>query len=229
MNVQQEASLRPEAVIFDLDGTLVNSAPLVMECFRLMVRDLFGSEREAELTDVRLLTYLGPPLMDSMYDIDPAASEEKAAAMVAKYREYYLPRAEESPLFEGIPELLESLKGRGIRLAVATSKLEKPARKILDHHGVLEAFETVGGASSDLRLSTKAEVLEETLARLGLGETPERALMIGDRFYDIEGAAACGVPAVLVTWGKTAGQGEEQGAVAVVGTTEELSELLSEQ
>lgn len=214
-----------EAVIFDLDGTLLNSAPLVIDCFRIMVREMFGSQREAELTDAKLLTYLGPPLPDSMRDLNPTASPEDIAEMVRCYRKHYLPRAAESELFPGIPEALATLRQRGYRLAVATSKLEKPAREVLEYHGVADFFEVIGGATSDLRLSTKTDVLREVLRRLGIADNPRRAIMIGDRVFDVAGASQCGVPAVLTLWAKSALPGEEEGAVAVVETPEELLEL----
>lgn len=145
--------------------------------------------------------------------------------MIRCYRKHYLPRASESELFAGILQALTTLRQRGYRLAVATSKLEKPAREVLEHHGVADLFEVIGGAGSDLRLSTKTDVLREVLRHLGLVDDPGRAVMIGDRYFDIEGAAACGVPAVLVTWGEGDRSGEEEGAVAVVASPGELLDL----
>lgn len=219
------ASLNPEVVIFDMDGTLLDSAPLVIECFRTMMRDLWGASREAAVTDAQLLTYLGPPLWDSMQDLYPQGTQADWEEMVARFRELCVPRAEESELFAGIPEVLEALHQRGYRLAVATTKLEDVACRILEHYGAADFFETVGGTQPDLGIFTKTAVLRDVLQRLGLTNEPSCAVMIGDRRFDIEGATECGVPAVLVTWAKTALPGEETGATAVVGTTEELLEL----
>lgn len=145
--------------------------------------------------------------------------------MIRVYRKYYLPRASESELFPGIAAALDILRQRGYRLAVATSKLEKPAREVLKHHGVADLFEVIGGASSDLKLSTKTDVLRGVLRRLGLVDDPGRAVMIGDRYFDIVGAGECGVPSVLVTWGEGDRSGEEKGAAAVVATNEALLKL----
>lgn len=216
----------PEVVIFDLDGTMLNSQPLVNDCLRMMVRDMFGSQRAAEMTEEKMQKYLGPPLMFSMQDINPSGTRQDWEAMIAKFREYFLPRANESGLFPGIPELLRELRGRGYRLAVGTSKMETAAVDVLTHHGVTEFFETIGGATPDSSRSTKAEVLREVLRRVGLEKNPGVALMIGDRFYDVEGASECGIPCVLTTWNKPLDPGEDKGAVGVVGSPNELLALL---
>lgn len=220
------AGLKPEVVIFDLDGTMLNSQPLINDCLRMMVRDMFGPERAAQLTDASMQKYLGPPLMFSMQDINPQGTEADWDAMIAWFRGYFLPRANESDLFAGIPQTLETLRKRGYRLAVGTSKMETAAIDVLTHHGVADFFETIGGAASDLGRTTKAEVLHEVLRRVGLSEHPERALMIGDRFYDAEGAAKWGIPCILATWNKPLDPGEDEKAVGVVGSTDELLALL---
>ena len=102
-------------------------------------------------------------------------------------------------LFDGIPQLLSDLRAAGVRLAVATSKAEPTARRILEHFGLDEHFEVIAGASLDGVRSTKAEVVAHALAQLG--PLPERVVMVGDRAHDVEGAAAHGIGTVVVDWG----------------------------
>jgi phosphoglycolate phosphatase-like HAD superfamily hydrolase len=95
--------------------------------------------------------------------------------------------------------LLADLRAAGVRLAVATSKAEPTARRILAHFGLDEHFEVVAGASVDGTRATKADVLAHALAQLR--PLPDRVLMVGDRLHDVEGAAAHGIDAVVVGWG----------------------------
>ena len=94
-------------------------------------------------------------------------------------------------LIDGIPQLLADLRAAGVRLAVATSKAEPTARRILAHFGLDGHFEVIAGASLDGVRSTKTEVMAHALAQLE--PVPERVVMVGDRAHDVEGAAAHGI------------------------------------
>ena len=98
-----------------------------------------------------------------------------------------------------IPELLADLRAAGVRLAVATSKAEPTARRILEHFGLDEHFDVIAGASVDGVRATKSEVVAHALAQLA--PLPERVVMVGDRAHDVEGAAAHGIGTVVVDWG----------------------------
>jgi phosphoglycolate phosphatase-like HAD superfamily hydrolase len=102
-------------------------------------------------------------------------------------------------LFDGIAPLLADLRAAGIRLAVATSKLEMTARRILAHFDLEQYFEVIAGASPDSSRKSKEEVLAHALAQLQ--PLPERVLMVGDRSHDVDGAAAHGIDTVVVGWG----------------------------
>lgn len=219
---------RPLALLFDLDGTLTDSGPLVIDCFKKMLRQLWGEERAAQIPEAQLWSYLGPPLEDSMRDLEPGCSRERAAYMIEVYREYYLPRAHSSPLFPGVEAMLRQLHAQGYRMAVATSKLQEPAVRILQSLGVADLFETISGGIPGENASLKHQVVRGALERMGLGapDSAAQVLMVGDRCYDVEGAAQEGAPAVLALWGETAGPGEAAGAVAVVDTPADLVQLL---
>ena len=151
---------------------------------------------------------------------------EQAQAAVARYRERYLSVGiYECTLYPGIPELLERLRAHGFRVAVATGKPTPMACSILQRFDLERLFDCVIGCEYDGSRSTKAEVVAAVLAETHT--PPEAALMVGDRKYDVTGAAACGVPCLGVYYGYAEpGELEAAGAVTTVQTVAELSERL---
>ena len=133
-------------------------------------------------------------------------------------------------VYDGVPEMLESLVQAGHRVHLATSKPEVFALRILENIGLTRHFTHVCGAGMDGTRAKKAEVLEELFRRGGVTEPNAETLtdwrMIGDRIYDVEGAAAFGMKSVGVTWGF--GPMEEfAGAEAAVDTPAALAALFS--
>jgi phosphoglycolate phosphatase len=125
---------------------------------------------------------------------------EQADAAIAAYREDYMTRGwAMNRLFDGIPALLADLRAAGVRLAVATSKAEPTAQRILAHFGLDEHFEVIAGASIDGSRAAKSDVVAHALAQLK--PLPDRLLMVGDRSHDVEGAAEHGIETVVVGWG----------------------------
>ena len=131
-------------------------------------------------------------------------------------------------VYPGIPECLTALRGAGLRLAVATSKPEPMAWRIVEHFG-LDAhldrgLDDVFGATLDGTRSTKADVVAHALASL---DAARRVVMVGDREHDVLGAAAHRVPCVGVAWGYARpGELAAAGATAVVGTPAGLATVL---
>jgi phosphoglycolate phosphatase-like HAD superfamily hydrolase len=125
---------------------------------------------------------------------------DEAEEAIAAFRAEYGARGwAMNALFDGIEALLVDLRAAGVRLAVATSKLEPTARRILDHFGLDQHFEVIAGASPDG--SRKGKVVVLAHARSQLKPLPERVLMVGDRSHDVHGAAAHGIDTVVVGWG----------------------------
>jgi phosphoglycolate phosphatase-like HAD superfamily hydrolase len=147
---------------------------------------------------------------------------------IAAYRADYSTRGwAMNALFDGIPQLLTDLRAAGVRLAVATSKAEPTAQRILEHFGLDQHFEVIAGASLDGVRATKAEVVAHALA--ALEPLPDRVVMVGDRAHDVEGAAAHGIATVVVDWGYGAADFAEPtgvAAVAHVATVDDLREVL---
>jgi phosphoglycolate phosphatase len=183
----------PRVVVFDLDGTLFDSAPGIVAGFAHALRSVgFPPPSEAVLR-----SDLGPPV-DLLFRSLGVPPSDLAAA-VATYREYYLTTGLlNSRPYAGTREVLQLLQAVGITLATATAKRTDVARAIVQHHGWSDFFAVLNGV--DDQHQTKTATLSRTLELLG-GPRPDRVLMVGDRHSDISAAQSCGVHAVGVTWG----------------------------
>ncbi|MEB3982448.1 HAD-IA family hydrolase [Mycobacterium sp. 663a-19] len=186
-------SAAPQLVIFDLDGTLTDSAEGIVASFLHALGHVGVAVPEGDLA----ARIVGPPMDDTFRAMGLG---EHADAAIAAFRAEYGARGwAMNTLFDGIATLLADLRAAGVRLAVATSKLEPTARRILAHFDLDRYFDVVAGASPDGSRKTKEEVLAHALAQLR--PLPERVLMVGDRSHDVDGAAAHGIEAVVVGWG----------------------------
>ncbi len=210
----------PQLVIFDLDGTLTDSAEGIVASFLHALSHIGAAVPEGDLA----AQIVGPPMDDTFRAMELGEYVDDA---IAAFRAEYGARGwAMNSLFDGITQLLGDLSAAGVRLAVATSKLEPTARRILAYFGLEQYFEVVAGASPDGSRKTKTEVLAHALAQLQ--PLPERVLMVGDRSHDVHGAAAHGIDAVVVGWGY--GQADFAGSGAPtathVGTVTELRRAL---
>lgn len=210
------------AVLWDLDGTIVDSAPGITRAIAKML-DTFGLPVPS---DDELLSYVGPPILDSFRrnGLDDAVELEHAMTM---YRDFYREEGEaQTVLFPGVAELIRAVHAAGIPQSTATSKPEPSATRILKRFALDAEFEFITGATEDESRSAKADVVAEALRRLGeAGHDLSNVLMIGDRFYDVQGSAVNGVPSCYVTWGY--GElGEERGASYVATSPLELRQVL---
>ncbi len=211
-------------ILFDLDGTLTDSAPGIMNSFRHTIKH-YGLPDQ---TDTELKRYVGPPLMES-FSRYFGFNEEKSQEAVSVYRSYFAEKGLfENDVYEGIPEALTKLKEAGFILAVSTSKPEVYAKRILEHFKLDGFFATVCGIPLGDESMTKAQVIAETLERLGVnGE--DSVLMVGDRDYDVKGARRNGIECLGVLFGY--GSREElagAGAVACAETPAEMADLICE-
>ena len=208
-----------EAVLFDLDGTLTDSAEGVVASFRHALGELGAPVPEGDLAS----RIVGPPMHITMADL---VGDRAGEAMTA-YRADYTTRGwAMNRTFDGVPELLADLRSAGVRLAVATSKSEPIARRILEHFGLDGFFEVIAGASPDGVRSAKADVVAHALAQLE--PLPQRVLMVGDRSHDVEGAAQHGIGTVVVDWGYGGADFPDGSpAVAHVGDIAALREVLN--
>lgn len=210
------------AVLFDLDGTIVDSAPGITASLAKTLAELNAPIQ----TPAELLRWVGPPILDSFRDLGGFDAEESQRALEVYRRHYLAEGVFDATVYEGIPEVLRAISEAGIPLSLATSKPETPATLVLEHYGLAHYFDELTGASDDETRSAKADVVAEALRRLAAdGFDLARPVMVGDRVHDIHGAAAHGVPTIFVTWGYGAPE-EAAGAVAVIDQPEQLIALL---
>ena len=211
------AFLNRPVVLFDFDGTLIDTGPIVMRT-AAAVLEARGYSPTAE----DLACLIGPPLLAGFRDTFHM-TQEAAEEAVAEYRRIFAQATpDEYPAMPGALELLDELRAQGRVLAVATSRLEEGARQLAGQVGVLERVDALAGVVKGVR-ATKADSIRDALAMLG--RAPEEAFMVGDRHYDVEGARAFGIPCVGV-YTSEAKPGELEAAGAAL-TVRDLAELLA--
>ncbi|AMM19539.1 haloacid dehalogenase [Frondihabitans sp. PAMC 28766] len=216
------ASSPYSVVLFDLDGTIADSAPGIVSSLTVTIGELGFPVP----TPLELLEWVGPPLPHSFTEKLGLTGQALEHAMKVHRARYFTEGALDSTVFPGMGDILRRVHGAGIPSSLATSKPEAPAKLMLDHFGLSPYLDVITGASADETRSLKADVVAEALRRLDeRGVDLSRPVLIGDRHHDVEGAAVHGVPTIFVEWGY--GSVDEQaGAVAVVSDTGELAAAL---
>lgn len=206
-------------ILFDLDGTLVDSAPGIHAGVRVAAAELGLPEPTPE----QLTAMVGPPLQDGFAGAF-GLTESGVERAVAAYRAHYTAGAMlDAPVYPGIVELLGAL-GDAV-LAVATSKPETFARQILDHVGLAGSFASVHGATLDGRVRHKQQVVGLALAEHPHGERP---VVVGDRAQDVVGARVHGLPCIGAGWGPARpGELVQAGAAVVCATPADVPEALA--
>ncbi|WP_367924918.1 HAD hydrolase-like protein [uncultured Ruthenibacterium sp.] len=181
-----------QVVLFDLDGTLVDSKPGILASFS-KVLEPYG----VVLTPEQQRDVLGPPLKESFAQFLAQEHVEKA---VKDYRAFYETTGiYQCTAYAGVEKMLADLKEDGFMLAVATCKLRKAAQFVLRHLHLEQYFDYVGGALPEGTIETKEQVIRDVLAQDCF--SGKNAIMVGDRNNDMQGAEACGLPAIVVEYG----------------------------
>lgn len=212
---------RPPIVLFDLDGTVSDSGPIILACLRLTFAEL-GLAPMDPTTERSLL---GPPFRETMPALIGSHDVEN---VIAVYRRHYAADGAmfRSVAYPGIEDVLRGLVDAGSRLALATSKAEMMAAPILERLGLREYFTHVCGDLPDGSRGAKALVVGEALRRFGHPD-PSAVLMVGDRLHDVRGAAAHDVRTLGAGWGYGApGELAGAGAVEIFATPADLGDYL---
>ena len=185
------------AMLFDLDGTLTNSAPGIKRSLRYALDKLGVTGYDPAVLD----KFLGPPLIWS-FKTYMGLDDDTAAEGLRLYRQDYNERGGkyDAEVYEGIPKLLAALRASGIRLGVATVKPENTAKEVLEHFDLMKYFETVSGGAPEEKKAEKKEMILRALERMDIS-ADDSVLMIGDRVFDIEGGIAAGVKTLGVGYG----------------------------
>lgn len=210
-------------VLFDLDGTLVDSGIGVTNSVAYAMKK-FGITPPPRN---ELFKFIGPPLVQSFKEFC-GFDDEKTTLAIKYYREYYSEKGIlECTMYDGVLELLESLKQKGYKLALATSKPEIYATRVVENKGIMPYLDYLGAATTDEKTrATKEAVIEYTLSMCDEKDR-QKILMVGDRHFDINGAKAYGLDSVGVTFGYGDRQELlEAGANYIVDSMQELDSLL---
>ena len=189
----EQVVLHYDAILFDVDGTLIDSAPGIINTLEEVFQKM-----GVDITNVNLRRYIGPPLRKTFAEhfTDPAKIEKAAELYRVSYREK---GSHEGFPYPGVPEMLRRLKDAGLTLCTATCKPTQVVTPILEENGLAPFFDFIGGASMDESRDTKTDVIRHVLEQPQLAG--KRVLMVGDRNDDMRGAADCALDAAAVLYG----------------------------
>jgi phosphoglycolate phosphatase len=207
-------------IVFDWDGTIIDSASTIAECIRDAARDL-----ELEVPPLeRARHVIGLGLHDSMRIAVPSLAAQRYPEFVASYRRHFLARKDAMQLFEGMRPLLAELSARHL-LAVATGKSRAGLDRDLDYHR-LKALFASSRCADETNPKPHPAMLVELMEELGVQASA--ALMIGDTSHDLEMARAAGVDALAVTYGAHPEDGLRAcGPLSCFSSVQQLKEWLS--
>ncbi len=210
---------RPSHILFDLDGTLADSSSGILWSFRATLDKIGLPADEAKLRQL-----IGPPLGESFGILGVEA--DRIDEVVAIYRAYYAERGVyQAELYGGVAATLLALSQQGVRLGVATAKRVDFARQMLATLGVAEYFDQICGATIDLQVTSKFDIMTMVLDRWTIAQRLD-VWMVGDRHYDMVAARAHEVRAVGALWGLgTAQELRDAGSHWLVARPQDLLEF----
>lgn len=183
-----------ELVVFDWDGTLMDSTRVIAASLQDACRDVgiaVPTDRDARYV-------IGLNLADSFNHVAPGLDDAGRQRLAERYRHHFLAREGEMPLYEGVREMLQDLRVRGRRLAVATGKARRGLDRALEATGLRDCFEATRCADEGFA-KPHPDMLLMLLDITGVAA--RSALMVGDTTHDLELAANAGVDAVAVSYG----------------------------
>ena len=211
-------------ILFDLDGTIINSQEGVTKSIRYALEKYGYPEPE----QAELRKCIGPPLTDSFRQRF-AVPQEDVMKLIRAFRERYnAVGMYECELYEGVLSCLKKVRALGYRVSLASSKNEWACRQILDHFQITDLFDEITGSTENASIEAKKDVILEYFRRVPQA-LPRETVLVGDTFYDAEGAAQAKIRCFGVTYGF--GRAEEllaYGAERLFATAKELEDYFEE-
>lgn len=208
-------------VIFDLDGTLSDSKEGITKSVQYALEKVGIIEDNLE----DLEHFVGPPMVEQYMKVYEM-SKDKAFETLDYYRERYTPIGiYETKAYKGVSEILETLKSKGVKIGMATSKPEGMAIEVAKYLKIVDYFDIICGSDLKGPRQSKADVLNKLFENSDF--VKEESVLVGDTHYDIEGANEVGIDSIGIGWGM--GTDEEMmdaGADRVFGEYESLIDYL---
>lgn len=184
-------------VLFDFDGTVVDTGEGILKSLQYSFEQMGHEVPEQS----QLKRFIGPPIYYS-YTHFYGISEDEVDMYIKKYRERYKVKGIfECVLYDGMKQLLEVLKEKGIKIGVASSKPEHLIYSVSDYLKITDLFDVIVGVKTDnSNHSTKTGLINEAMNKLSVKDK-SKVLMVGDRCFDIDGAAGADVDSCGALWG----------------------------
>jgi pyrophosphatase PpaX len=211
--------MRFPVVLFDLDGTVIDSGAIILASMRHAAREVLGTE----VADEELMAAVGGPGLEAQMK---ALAPDRVEELVTVYRAHNEPLHDELVCCAGMEEVLVRLKDEGRRLGIVTAKRRQTVELAFARIPIEHLFETVVGGDETERHKPDPQPLLLALARLAA--RPEEAVYVGDAPFDVMAAKAAGIYAIGVTWGGIHARErlETEEPDALVDTPEELLDHL---
>lgn len=211
-----------KAVLFDLDGTLVNSLEDLTDAINFMLAD-FGKKALSTAEIVRLVGKGARNLVRRALESDAPADIERGLGLFVAFNTAHI--ADKSCLYPGVRELLETLAANGLRLAAISNKQESLSRLILESFGLASCFDVICGGDTFPEMKPSPMPLLKVVD--GFGLAPAQAIMIGDSINDIQAGKRAGITTIGCTWGY-GGLGELAEADHLANSCNEVAEILKQ-
>lgn len=224
-------------VLLDLDGTLTQSHPGIIACVKKTFEEIGRPVPDEE----ELMRFIGPSITESFARNGIPEGDEMDRA-VRVYRHYYsevaifddpahpgnkVPGRLFNSVFDGIPEQLQRLHDDGFMLCVATCKPEPQAIPVCDYFGITQMVDGIYGASMDRSRIEKDQVIRYCFDAIGFDKSQDRAVMVGDRWTDMDGASNVGILSLGCRWGYAEpNELEEHHAAAIIDRVDQLHDAV---
>ena len=195
-----------DLILFDLDGTLFDTAKTLLDSIKGAVK-IAGLR---ELTEDELNTFIGPPVVFSLKGYYPHLSNEEIDNLTTLYRDYYMKNEMlKANLFPGMLDVLKGLKENGYKVALATYKLMKCVIPLFENKDVAKYFDTLRGSTAEIGMS-KTDIMRWAIEDCKITDC-DKICMIGDTEHDLRGAINLGISFIGVNYGaKFKGLTEEE-------------------
>jgi len=224
-NADNLIASRFDTVIYDLDGTLIDSA----KDMQVAVSNVLADHRLPPVSEEDVRIFMGQgskvTMAKAFAKYGKSLDEASLSAVTREFVRYYeADPVSHTSAFAGVNEVVDRFDKLGLKQGVCTNKFERPSRMILEHLRLMPPITDLAGADTfPVRKPDPRHIL---MLVERMGSTPDRAVMVGDSVHDVHAAHGAGLPAVLVSWGYTATPASELGAEAVIERFDALPQAL---